>query len=63
MEKILLDEVNKMAAETKRRFDEYGGYDEVYKTMLHEIHGALRVISKATGKEYVINPDGTVTER
>ena len=63
MEKKFLEEVNKIAAEAKRVYDEKGFNDVEYKRLMNEIYGALRCLKAATGKDYCINPDATVTER
>lgn len=63
MKNKYLESLNVMTAEAFKRFNEKGGNDEIYKMMLTEIHEALKCLSLVTGKEYVINSDGTVTER
>ena len=51
------------AAEAKAQYEKAGHQDALYKTLLDQLHGALFLLQAATGNEYVINEDGTVTER
>lgn len=62
MEQKLLEKVNKMAADLKALHDEKG-HNDVFKMEYYKLIGALELISYATGKEYIIHSDGTVTER
>ena len=59
----MLSKVNDMAAEAKAQYEKAGHQDALYKTLLDKLHGALFLLQAATGNEYVINEDGTVTER
>lgn len=63
-ERVMLNEVNKMARRAFNHYEMNGNkWDEIHKQNMNEIWGALRVMSAATGKDYVVNADGTVTER
>lgn len=63
-EGLMMKEVEKMAAKAMRHWQINGGkWDEIHKQNMNEIHGALRIMSVVTGKEYVINDDGTIAER
>ena len=59
----MLSKINDMAAEVKAQYEKAGHQDALYKTLLNQLHGALFLLQAATGSEYVINEDGTVTER
>lgn len=58
----MLSKVNDMAAETKAQYDRYGR-DELYNALYSQLLGALNLLTAITGKNYVINADGTVSER
>lgn len=58
----MLSKVNDMAAETKAQYDRYGR-DELYNALYSQLLGALNLLTALTGKNYVINADGTVSER
>lgn len=58
----MLDKVNSMARETKEQYDRAGKDDGLYKTLLSQLHGALELLTAATGNRYTINPDGTINE-
>lgn len=58
----MLSKVNDMAAEAKAQYDRYGR-DELYNALFSQLLGALNLLTALTGKNYVINADGTVSER
>lgn len=61
MEEKMLNKVNAMAKETKAQYDRYGR-DELYIALYNQLLGALHLLKEVTGKDYVIEADGTVKE-
>lgn len=61
-EQKALKKVNDMAAETKAQYDRYGK-DGLYQTLYSQLIGALNLLTTLTGKRYVINANGTVSEK
>lgn len=57
-----LKKVNDMATEAKAHYDRYGR-DELYRALFSQLIGAINLLSTLTGKQYIINADGTITER
>ena len=63
-EEAIIAEINKMAAKAARHWQINGGkWDTLHTQNMNEIYGALRVLEAVTGKLYVINEDGTISER
>jgi len=61
-EQKALKKVNDMAAEVKAQYDRYGK-DGLYQSLYCQLIGALNLLTSLTDKHYVINADGTVSEK
>lgn len=62
MEEIFLGVINDMAAEVKEVYEQNGANDELYKSLLQQLYGALHCLRTATNKNYIIEEDGKVKE-
>ena len=63
-EEAIIAEINKMARKAFNHWERNGHkWDTLHTQNMNEIHGALRVLEAVTGKMYVINEDGTISER
>ena len=62
MEEKMLTKLNAMAQDAKAHHDRYG-HDGTFLALYNQLLSGLQILQIYTGKEYVINSDGTVKER
>ena len=61
MEAKMFEKINEMCRQTWDEFN-INGRSDYYTKLLAKLHGALELMTVATGKNYVIMPEGYIKE-